>query len=173
MTLHLLHAVLALAGCLPRSAPARCTCIPTPRLTTPADAATLLADNGGSVFEGRILSTLIRWDSTLVDSASRRHLRYGVLVATVHVTQRWSGEVADTAQVETMQQTTMCGMHLVAGRRYLFVADRGAPAASNGKPPDDQQAVTWEVSKCGYSRPWDGEARRLARLFRAARARGT
>ena len=169
--MHLLPVVLALAGCFPRSAPARCSCIPVPRLTSRADAAALLATGTEAVFEGRILTIRRLSDSTLLDSASGRRWRHDVLVATVRVTRRWSPDIADSVQVETMEQTTMCGMHLVAGRRYLFVAQGPERSAAERTTARARPTATWSVSKCGYSRPWDREARRLARLFDQAQRR--
>ena len=167
--MHLFPIVLSLAGCLHRATPARCSCMPLSPVTTPADAAAILAEESGAVFEGRVIATRLKGDSTLLDSASARRWPYRVLVATVRVTRRWSPGVADSVHVETMEQTTMCGMDLVSGGRYLFVAQRSAEGEAGRTTGPDAPAVIWSVSKCGYSRPWDREARRLARLFSRSR----
>ena len=167
--MHFSPLILAVAGCLDHSTPARCLCAPTPPLTTRAEASALLAEETGGVFEGRILAIRLRQDSTLLDSASGRHWRYDVLVATVQVKRRWSSGVADSVHVETMAQTTMCGLDLVAGQRYLFVAERSERGERERTGRHEQSTMVWSVSKCGHSRVFDREARRVARLLGPSR----
>ena len=133
-----------------------CTCLQRsePRTVSEARAALDAAD---AVFSGEVVRTTLRRDSTRAatirgDSA---WFRYETLVATIAVREVWKGGVADTVQVETPVQTTMCGADLEGGA-YLIDGERTG-------------ASTFVTTKCSWTRPLS-EARALQALLRRARS---
>jgi hypothetical protein len=151
------------------AAPPACTCVPVPRPLSRAAAAAYVRTSA-AVFEGRVVRVEFEQDSAppaAPAGTTGRSFRWTDVVATVAVARRWRGDLADTVRVRTAAQTSACGADLVEGRGYLFFASsRGYSGL--GEDPPATSATVLVTSKCGLTRGWDPEARRLVRLLAPA-----
>jgi len=128
-----LELLLTVATCV--NAPAPCTCV---RNTPGAPSLAETISGYAAVFE----ATVIRID-TVRDSASYSN----DLVATLKVHRSWKGEFADSAVVETPEQTTMCGVDFSVGGRYLIFSVARDNSGPDGVSPAKRGEVT-VTSKC-------------------------
>lgn len=145
-----------------------CTCVPRPRPASPAAMAAALAGEA-AVFDGTVLRVTFAEDSAALPHTARgrRWFRWTDRVATLAVARAWKGDLPGTVVVRTPQQTTMCGAELVAGRRYLvFAVARDDSHSGVAVPAGRSTALA--TDKCGLTREFDAEARRLARLLSRA-----
>ena len=121
-----------------------CSCVPGPPLTS-RSLVRQAASRYHTVLEGTVVN--VEYVRPPKDSAAGAFLTDEV-VATIRVTRSWRGDRAGTVVVRTALQTTACGLGFRTGDHYLLFARR-----AEGKLYAD---------KCGPSRTWDAEAKRLA-----------
>ena len=146
-----LELLLSVATCV--NATPSCTCV----LGTPG-APTSIAEtirDYAAVFEG----TVTRID-TVPDSASAFYSNE--LVVTLKVHRSWKGEFADSAVVETPEQTTMCGADFSVGGTYLIFSFARDNSGTHGGSPARLGEVT-VTSKCTDTVGAGGEADKLLR----------
>jgi hypothetical protein len=122
-----------------------CTCVPGPPLTSRSLVREAVSQYD-AVLEGTVVN--VEYVRPRRDSAAGG-FPLDEAVATIRVIRSWRGSRADTVMVRTALFTTACGLPFRTGDHYLLFA-----RSVGGKLYSD---------KCGPSRTWDKEARRLAR----------